>query len=870
MMAGPEETARSTATTIARCPGEDSRPAIIEGDRQVSYRDLRERVGQLMRGVRRELDRLPTRHVALVMPAGLDFTVAFLAALECGALVIPVDPALPDERLRIVLADCIPDLVIVDPKQHARVGRLGTSCRVLTVIELDRESDPAMALENAPWQGVLLYTSGSTGIPKGVRLPGAMLIREAITLIERLGIQPEDRISHLLSPSVIGGLREIFSALLSGATLVPLDVHRLGVAGMIRGLETSNITICRLVSTLFRTLCHGLPEGHQLAIRRMYIGGEPLLSSDVSLFRRHFPRGCRLDNVFGATEFGLCTHFSIPAGFDTEATDAVPIGHPNPGYELTVVDELGQAVLRGVIGRLRVAGECLAEGYQSGQSLDTARFSPIPNRPGWRVFQTEDLVRFTEEGVLEYRGRGDSQAKIRGNRVELGEVENCLLSAPDVLDAAVVDVVHDGQSRLYALVQRGESPHTNLPEWCRTHLSPASVPQDVFTVTSLPRSLQGKCDRQRVRAIVEQTLGFARDPQPALFRDMDRETSSTADCLLESIWRKVANLGPHDPIDGSTPVGGDSIALFESLLQIRKVLGVEITPTEFRHAETLSNVQSLIARQDRRTGDQPACVRLTTAVEGPPLFLMPMSNGECGIYRWLLNCERIRAPVYGVLTDPADMASESPVSLARIVTGLANSIQTQQTRGPYLLAGYSFGGVLAFEVARELSQRGGDVAYCGIVDSFLPFASRYQFQFRQLGPMFRNVWNWVPDFLNSGKVAREIRRWLSNRASPEGRLGNNLRSKQTTRDRVARQLRAMDEHTLNTWAGKVWFYHARVRPLTHSHNIESLWRSATGAEINSREIPGNHVSIVYPPRVDRLAEAMDTDIRTVLDQHRRG
>jgi thioesterase domain-containing protein len=244
---------------------------------------------------------------------------------------------------------------------------------------------------------------------------------------------------------------------------------------------------------------------------------------------------------------------------------------------------------------------------------------------------------------------------------------------------------------------------------------------------------------------------------------------------------------------------------------------------------------------------------------------MPMSNGECGIYRWLLNCDRIQTPVYGVLTELADIATESPVSLDQIVTGLANSIQTQQARGPYLLAGYSFGGVLAFEVARELSQRGGDVAYCGIVDSFLPFASRYRFEFRQLGPMVGNLWNWVPDFLNSGKCALEIRRWFSRRARPEGRLRNYLGLNQATQDLIARHLRAMDEHTLNPWPGRIWFYRARVRPLAHSHNIESLWHSATGAEILCREIPGNHVSILYPPQVDRLSQAMANDIGAVLN-----
>lgn len=237
--------------------------------------------------------------------------MGLLATLESGFLVIPVDPNLPDERLNRVVKDSASPLVLGDHSLAARLNHQAVSVEVTTVREL-LESPDGPGESRRRWKGILLSTSGSTGAPKGVEWPGFMMLDEATTRIERLGISREDRVSHLLSPTVIGGLREILSALMVGATLVPLEIRHLGVPGLIEQLERRKVTICRMVSTMFRAVCHGLSGGHQLSIRRLSIGGERLLNSDVELFQRHFPADCRLDNVFGATEFGLCTHFEVP------------------------------------------------------------------------------------------------------------------------------------------------------------------------------------------------------------------------------------------------------------------------------------------------------------------------------------------------------------------------------------------------------------------------------------------------------------------------------------------------------------------------------------------------------------------------------
>jgi len=217
-------------------------------------------------------------------------------------------------------------------------------------------------------------------------------------------------------------------------------VKELGLNSLIERLHREKITVCRMVSSLFRSLCHAFGPDDRLYFRRLYIGGEPLVAADVALFRKHFSPECQLSNVFGATEFGLVTHYVVPTDFEKMNAQTVPIGTANKGYRLTVVDDAGNEVSKGTPGKLIVAGECIAEGYWTGANDPLDRFCEIPNRSGWRVFETADLVRLDSSGQLEYLGRSDMQTKIAGNRVELTQVENILRRSKDVLDAVVVSL----------------------------------------------------------------------------------------------------------------------------------------------------------------------------------------------------------------------------------------------------------------------------------------------------------------------------------------------------------------------------------------------------------------------------------------------
>lgn len=846
------------------CHQDDTRVAILDQSRSVTFGTLRHRVGRLTQCLRERLAFVDEPVIALLLPAGLEFISAFLASLDTGAVVVPIDPEFPGEKIARVLQDANASLVLGDETLLRSLDAWVGNFRTATFDELEMESIDSLPAPSSPWKGVILYTSGSTGAPKGVYLPGEMLIHEAIGLIDRLGIVKDDRISHVLSPSVIGGLREIFSALLSGATLIPMRVRELGIDEWIAQLTSKQVTVCRLVSSLFRSLCYGLPADHAWRCRRLYIGGEPLLPSDIDLFRSHFPPDCQLDNVFGATEFGLCCHFSIPKEYQPRDAQAVPIGLPNADYRLSVVNEDGTPAVPGTVGRLVVAGKWIAKGYRSQDGQDRQDFPAVADLPGWRSFTTSDLVRINPEGLFEHCGRIDTQIKVRGHRVELGEVEDCLLREESVLNAAVVARSSNGRTLLYGVVERRSPSTSDLRRWCQERLPPSAVPQEIIEVPALPKTVQGKCDRQHTAKLVELHLQYAL-PNEELVPCVSEDHSSSP-YLLESLWRQATNLSDQATLPNSTTFSADSLSSLEFLLNIRKHLGVEVTPNELLTHRKLDDLRALLQTKSASSVLPVAshCLRLTEQFPGPALFLLHGVFGDFAIYNPIVDAWKAPITLFGVEANSNNLRSHANLSFRDIAQSALASIRGQQPKGPYLLAGYSYGGVLAFEVARELIEQGEEVAFCGLIDSFMPYSRRFPKSLPDLLSAIVHAPSWMIDSLTRKEMVPHIQRLLQIRSNRKNSIGN-LRLGSEVHHQLCRILmKSCDKHTLGSWPRPLWLYHSRIRPLRHSHRIVTQWRLATGAEVIARSLPGNHETMILPPYSTVLAEMMMKDIQSVL------
>lgn len=852
-----------TASTYLR--GIDQQIAIVDSDRELSYGDLRDRVACLAAAIRQMLHGIENPVVAIAMPQGMDFIVALLGSLESGCFVVPLDTAIPAKRMEEILIKTAPDLVIAGTRTQLDLQSSAHHWNVRILNELHSEDKKVFfASPVSTWKGIVLYTSGSTGEPKGVLMPGKMLIREAKTLIDRLGIVKEDRISNLLSPSVIGGLREIFTGLLSGATLYPFRVKELGLQALIEQLHRQEITICRMVSSLFRSLCHALNPDHQLNFRRLYIGGEPLIASDVSLFRKHFSPECQLSNVFGATEFGLATHYTLPADFEEMNLEIVPIGAANDGYQLIVVDDDGNEVSQGTPGKLVVAGECIAEGYWTGANDPIDRFCNLPNRPGWRVFNTSDLVRLDSSGQFEYLGRSDTQTKVAGNRVELIQVENILRGAKDVRDAAVISLDFEGSKGLYALVERDKGTTEDLVLLCKVHLPDPAVPRHIIECSTIPKSIQGKRDR---RAVVRHVQEFLERSSISRYGESSSDVKmADRGETLKIIWRQANRLPKDAIVDPNSVFNADSLSSLDFLIQLRKHLNIELSPQELKDIGTFSCLDEMVNSPTRRqiSTTQTHCVRLSEKRPGPALFLLHGATGEVGIYRHLVDSLRSEITVYGVNADRDFLSKQKNLDFSLIVRSAVQSIQNQQPTGPYLLAGYSFGGNLAHEVASELIRQESQVAFCGLFDSFLPQRIRYPKSWDRYLSILTHFPIWFFDALLNNQISSNWIRYKRQVSNPLDRLGDRSFLDDSYKEVVQGMLLACDNHVPVDSGIPIRMYLSKVRPLLHSHSIERQWKRAIGGNFRCTTVPGNHTTLMNPPYVTALADVLRNDIAEVL------
>ncbi|GAA3968829.1 amino acid adenylation domain-containing protein [Gordonia caeni] len=466
------------ATAAAERP---DHPAVVTDDEVITYRDLDGRANAqarhlLAQGVR------PGDVVALVLPAGADFITATLAVLKAGAAYLPVDPDYPAERIAFVLADAAPKLVL---DQHAAQPAAGDTSP-LTDAERGGPVAPASL-------AYVIYTSGSTGTPKGVGVEHRA-IAEHLRAVGVTGIVgPDDRLIQTSSVSFDASMFEIFATLTAGATLVlPRPKALTDIAYIASILVREQVTVMHMVPSLLSTLLL-IPEVKQwTTLATVPVGGEALAGDVADAFTTAFTAA--LSNNYGPTEAVVAaTHYPIDG---PQGGRVVPIGRPNAGVRAYLLDAALQPVPDGVVGEIHLGGTQLARGYLGRPALTAERFVADPFVPGARMYRTGDLARRTSGGDLEFVGRADGQVKIRGHRIELGEVEAVLAAQPGIARAlARLDRAQTGDRLLaYVIADDPQLDEAAVLAHARSALPGPLVPDAVVLIDEVPLTAHGKLD----------------------------------------------------------------------------------------------------------------------------------------------------------------------------------------------------------------------------------------------------------------------------------------------------------------------------------------------------------------------------------------
>ncbi|AOW93305.1 non-ribosomal peptide synthetase [Rhodococcus sp. WMMA185] len=672
----------------------------------MSYRELDERSNRVARAL---IDRGagPDTFVAIGVPRSTEWVLSVWAVAKSGAAFVPVDPELPPARIRGMLEDSGAVLGLTVSEQRNKlppvvqwlllddpdVGKAHSSGRVT-----DAERVRPLHVEHAAF---LLYTSGSTGTPKGVVVTHAGLGNFVAEQRERFAVEPGDRVSHLASPSFDASVFELLLAFGAGATLVIVPPDILGGTDLAQFLRTEQVTHAFFTPTILDSMgTEGIAS-----LRVLTVAGERL---PLEVASRWAP-GHSVFNGYGPTEVTVQT----TVGRMFVPQEPVHIGEPSCGIEVVVLNTWLKPVPVGAVGELYAAGPGLARGYHRRRSATAAAFVANPfGNPGSRLYRTGDLVRWTAVGRLEYVGRNDFQVKIRGQRVELGEIESVLASYDGVRAAAAA--VHSGAGdRLvgYVTLEAGMSiDPAEVIRYAGSHLTPYMVPSQLVVLDNLPVGRTGKLDRRAL-------------PVPEVVRREFRPPTNAVEEAVVDVFAEILGVARVGVDDGFFELGGNSLVAARVAAELRNRLGTDVLlQWIFRHPtpEGLARrIVDLSATEGEPADDMLAVVVPFRAVGArPALFCVHPAGGLALGYAGLVKYLAPDRPAYG-LQLPVLSGGTRFDSIAELARRYAAEIRAVQPRGPYHLLGWSLGGWIAQAVAVELRESGAEVGTLAMMDCYL-------------------------------------------------------------------------------------------------------------------------------------------------------
>jgi amino acid adenylation domain-containing protein len=827
--------------------------AVAMGGVQLSYAELDRQANRIANAVRAR-GALPGQYVGICLSRSPTLVAALLAAAKAGVPYVPLDPDYPRERLDFMLDDTHAALVITEQRYQALFNTL-----VLLVdgADVDAATDAALACSAAATDPCYaIYTSGSTGRPKGVVLTHRAVINTLDWVSRTFEVGPGDRLLFVTSPCFDLSVYDTFGTLGAGATVVVASSERMkDPHALAQALVDERISIWDSAPAALQRLSAFFPPAGADHLRLIMLSGDWIPLALASTVQRAFPKA-RIVSLGGATEAAIWSNW-FPLDEIDPRWASVPYGRPIQNARYHVLDRRMRLTPLGVPGDLYIGGVCLAQGYLARPELTAERFVADPFRPNERLYMTGDVARYFDDGELEFLGRADFQVKIRGHRVELGEVEielNALPSVREALCSAYVDA--SGQKSLVAYVV----PHAgaalderDIKQRLGAKLPGFMVPSQVLFLPALPLSANGKVDRKALPSPTGRALpsGYVA-PRNELERRM------------ASIWQDVLQCERIGVTDDFFALGGQSLLAVMLVSRVERELGERIPLSRVLERP---NIEALVEsmRQPIAVCAPRHLVTLNSQGTRPPLVLISGIGGFGFMFQGL--CSRLgdRQPVHVLHAVGAEDESEGyEHSIEAVASIYAGQVTAVCPDGPLIIGGYSFGVLVALELALRLQRAGREVPLLISFDGFapghpklLPVTERalmHLRQFRRRGPRARV--EYVRERLNNLK--KRLRGVTDEDAtSPLDSL--DAATDRRLRNVAAGLWQARDRYRPNELANcDVLLFKASV-PFDWSGTwFEPLygWREFVRGRVESTIIPGGHLELFRPENHPLMARAL--------------
>ncbi|HBS6069782.1 TPA: enterobactin non-ribosomal peptide synthetase EntF [Klebsiella aerogenes] len=716
-------------TTLSALVAEQARktpdaPALADANWRFSYREMRQQVVALanllrQRGVK------PGDSVAVALPRSVFLTLALHGIVEAGAAWLPLDTGYPDDRLRMMLEDARPSLLITSDDQLARFSDIPGLTSLCYEQPLAVEDDTPLALSKPEHTAYIIFTSGSTGRPKGVMVGQTAIVNRLLWMQNHYPLTAADVVAQKTPCSFDVSVWEFWWPFMTGAQLVMAapEAHR-DPQAMQQFFAQYGVTTTHFVPSMLAAFVASLDSDNVSSCRtlkRVFCSGEALPTELCREWERL--TGAPLHNLYGPTEAAVDVSWYPACGPELAAVtgNSVPIGWPVWNTGLRILDAAMRPVPPGVAGDLYLTGIQLAQGYMGRPDLTASRFIADPFAPGERMYRTGDVARWLDNGAVEYLGRSDDQLKIRGQRIELGEIDRVMAAMPDVAQAVCHACVFnqaaatggDARQLVGYLVSESGQPLdvAALKARLSEQLPPHMVPVVLIQLESFPLSANGKLDRKAL-------------PLPSLSSERcGRPPQSATEMAVAAAFSQLLGCEVNDIDADFFALGGHSLLAMRLAAQLSRELARQVTPGQVMVASTVGKLSALLAsdlsdEQAQRLGFD-ALLPLRES-DGPTLFCFHPASGFAWQFSVLARYLSPRWSITGIQSPRPTGPMASAANLDEVCEHHLRTLLAQQPHGPYYLFGYSLGGTLAQGIAARLRQRGEEVAFLGLLDTWPP------------------------------------------------------------------------------------------------------------------------------------------------------
>ncbi|HCM9482597.1 enterobactin non-ribosomal peptide synthetase EntF [Enterobacter kobei] len=716
------------STTLAELVAEQASrtpdaPALADAHIELNYRQMREQVVALAnllhaRGVK------PGDSVAVALPRSVFLTLALHGIVEAGAAWLPLDTGYPDDRLRMMLEDAKPSLLITTDEQLPRFSELPIASFSYNMLLPAAGTEP-LRVAKPEQTAYIIFTSGSTGRPKGVMVGHTAIVNRLKWMQNHYPLTANDVVAQKTPCSFDVSVWEFWWPFIAGAKLVMAepDAHR-DPQAMQSFFARYGVTTTHFVPSMLAAFVASLtPENVDCCrtLKQVFCSGEALPTG----LCREWEQLTRapLHNLYGPTEAAVDVSWYPAFGPELAAVEgnSVPIGFPVWNTGLRILDAMMRPVPFGVAGDLYLTGIQLAQGYLGRPDLTASRFIADPFAPGERMYRTGDVARWLDNGAVEYLGRSDDQLKIRGQRIELGEIDRAMLSLQDVAQAVAHACVFnqaaatggDARQLVGYVVSESGLPldRDALLESLKAQLPPHMVPVVLLQLSALPLSANGKLDRKAL-------------PLPELTsKTTGRAPKTDTEIAVAQAFAALLGCEVNDIEADFFALGGHSLLAMRLAAQLSRTFARKVTPGQIMVASTVSKLSALL---DLKMNDEQAqrlgyeAVLPLRESHGPTLFCFHPASGFAWQFSVLARHLSPRWSITGIQSPRPEGPMQQCADLDGVIDHHLNTLRKQQPQGPYYLFGYSLGGTLAQGIAARLRAQGEEVAFLGLLDTWPP------------------------------------------------------------------------------------------------------------------------------------------------------